>query len=73
MDRDHALRPACLGLGSPTSPQLLETEALAALLAEVVELAGNRAVFPSSWELIAELAMGHESVRRALWAAGPAS
>lgn len=43
-----------------------EVEALAALLAEVVELAGDRAVFPSRWAEVAELAMAHESVRRAL-------
>lgn len=39
-----------------------EVEALAALLAEVVE----RAVFPARWAQVAELAMEHESVRRAL-------
>jgi hypothetical protein len=43
-----------------------EIEALAALLAEVVELAGNRAMYPGRLDLIAELARGHESVRRAL-------
>jgi hypothetical protein len=43
-----------------------EVAALAALLAEVVELAGNSAVFPSRWELIAELALEHDSVRAAL-------
>lgn len=45
-----------------------EVEALAALLAEVVELAGDRAVFPGRWAQVAELAMGHESVRRAMLA-----
>lgn len=45
-----------------------EVEALAGLLAEVVELAGNRAVFPGHWAQIAELAMGHDSVRRAILA-----
>jgi hypothetical protein len=43
-----------------------EVAALAALLAEVVELAGNSAVFPSRWALIAELALEHDSVRAAL-------
>lgn len=45
-----------------------EVEALAALLAEVVELAGNRAVFPGRWAQVAELAMGHDSVLRAMLA-----
>jgi hypothetical protein len=39
---------------------------LAALLAEVVVLAGTSAVFPSRWALIAELALEHDSVRTAL-------
>ena len=39
---------------------------MAELLAEVVELAGKHAVFPSRWEEIAERAMEHSSVRRAL-------
>lgn len=43
-----------------------EIEALAALLAEVVELTRVHAVFPGRWVQVAELAMGHESVRRAL-------
>jgi hypothetical protein len=43
-----------------------EVTALAALLAVVVELAGQRAVFPSRWALIAELALEHDSVRAAL-------
>jgi len=43
-----------------------EVAALAALLAEVVEVAGNSAVFPSRWELIAESALEHDSVREAL-------
>lgn len=60
------------GWAAPCGDPAEEIEALATLLAEVVELAGNRAVFPSSWELIAELAMGHESVRRAIRVAGSA-
>ena len=47
-----------------------ETDALAALLAEVVQLAEDRAVFPGRWAHIAELAREHEIVRRALLAAG---
>jgi hypothetical protein len=39
---------------------------MAELLAEVVELAGHPAVFPGRWEQIAERAMEHSSVRRAL-------
>jgi hypothetical protein len=46
-----------------------EVAALAGLLAEVVRLTGDRAHFPSHWELIAESAMGHHSVRAALSAA----
>jgi len=45
---------------------------LAELLAEVVVLAGQRAVIPGGWEHIAELAMEHHSVRAAL-AAGDRS
>jgi hypothetical protein len=44
----------------------MEIEALAGLLAEVVELAEDRAMFPSDWDVIAEAAMGHQSVRRAV-------
>jgi hypothetical protein len=39
---------------------------LAALLADVVVLAGTSAVFPGRWALIAELALEHDSVRTAL-------
>ena len=45
-----------------------EVAALAALLAEVVELAADRAVFPSRLQVLAELATEHASVRRALTA-----
>lgn len=41
---------------------------MAGLLAEVVALVETRAVFPSRWAQIAELALEHESVRAALWA-----
>ena len=50
-----------------------EIEALAALLSEVVKLAGDHAVFPGRWAHIAELAMGHHSVRRALLVVGSGS
>ena len=43
-----------------------EVAALAGLLAEVVHLAGDSAVFPSRWAQVAELALEHESVRAAL-------
>jgi hypothetical protein len=52
----------------PDADPVTEVAALAALLAEVVELAGNSAVFPSRWGLIAELALEHDSVRAALLA-----
>lgn len=42
-----------------------EIEVLAALLAEVVHLAEDRAVFPGRWAHIAELAREHQTVRRA--------
>ena len=45
-----------------------EIAALAALLAEVIALAGKRAFFPGQWALIAELALEHDSVRAALQA-----
>jgi len=50
-----------------------EIEALAALLAEVVERAGHRVVFPGRLAMIAELAQGHESVCRAMMAEGTTS
>lgn len=46
-----------------------ETEALAVLLAEVVQLAEDSGVFPGRWVHIAELAREHQVVRRALLAA----
>ena len=49
-----------------------EVAELAALLAEVVELAADRAVFPSRLQVIAELATEHDSVRRALATDGTA-
>lgn len=47
-----------------------EVAALAALLADVVELAGQRAVYPGRWAQVAELALEHPSVRAALAAEG---
>jgi hypothetical protein len=49
-----------------------EVAALAELLAEVVELAGSNAVFPSRLQVVAALATEHDSVRRALSAEGTA-
>lgn len=46
-----------------------EIEALAALLAEVIQLAEGRALWPGRWAHIAELAREHQVVRRALVAA----
>jgi hypothetical protein len=54
----------------PDGGLAVEVAALAALLAEVVQLAGKRAIFPSQWELIAELALERDSVRAALDAEG---
>jgi len=50
-----------------------EVAAPAALLAEVVELAADSAVFPSRLRVLAELAIEHASVCRALAAQGTAS
>jgi hypothetical protein len=55
--------------GRPEPPEAdlaREVQALAALLAEMVELTGKRALFPGHWEHLAELAMEHPSVRAAL-------
>lgn len=53
--------------GRPAPPPNPATElaALAALLADIVQLAGQRAVYPGYWEQIAEQAMEHPSVRAA--------
>lgn len=48
---------------------ITEVAALAELLAQVVELAGASAIFPGHWEMIAEQAMEHPSVRLALLSA----
>lgn len=65
VERPPSECPCGLSVAAPGDPAA-EIEALAALLAEVVELAGDRAMFPSRWIEVAELAMEHDSVRRAL-------
>lgn len=55
------------GRSAPPDTGLAEELAeLAGLLADVVVLASESAVFPSRWALIAELALEHDSVRTAL-------
>lgn len=51
---------------SPDADLANKVAALAELLAEVVHLAGHRAVYPGRWAQIAELALEHDSVRAAL-------
>ena len=51
---------------SPDADLAGEVAALAELLAEVVQLAGQHAVYPGRWAQIAELALEHDSVRTAL-------
>jgi hypothetical protein len=55
---------------APPDVELLITEAaaLAELQAQVVELAGNAALFAGHWETLAEQAMEHPSVRATLLA-----
>lgn len=62
--------------GRPVSPDAdfaTEVAALAELLAEVVQLAGQSAIFPGYWEALAEQAMEHHSMRAALLAAREAA
>jgi len=60
------------GRSAPPDANLVaEVAALAALLAEVVRLAGDSGVFPSRWAQVAEMALEHESVRAALRAGPP--
>lgn len=61
------------GRSVPPDDLTAEVAALAALLVEVVELAADSAVFPSRLQVVAELALEHDSVRRALAAEGGAS
>jgi hypothetical protein len=56
----------------PDTDPATEVTALAELLAEVVHLARQRAVYPGQWEHVADLAMDYPSVRAAL-TAGDAS
>jgi hypothetical protein len=60
--------PVKLPGGGPVPPNdfTAEVKALAELLAEVVMLAADHALFPSRWALIAELALEHDSVHAAL-------
>lgn len=51
---------------SPSGQPVPEVVALAELLAEVVLLAGQRALFPGRLDEIAERAQEYRSVRRAL-------
>lgn len=64
------LKPLSESFGGGSAPGDLdlatEVVALAASLAEVVELADDRAVFPSRLQVLAELATEHASVRHAL-------
>lgn len=70
--------PEELALSIPTGPRpvppedVTEVKAPAVLLAEVVLVAGDRAIFPSRWEHLADLALEHDSVRAALRADGTA-
>jgi hypothetical protein len=58
------------GRSAPLDDLVEEIAALVALLTEVVRLAEKRAIFPSQWALIAELALEHDSVRAALQTEG---
>jgi hypothetical protein len=75
-DRSPVERPPSKAPGDRSAPPdtdlATEVAALAELLAEVVELAEHRAVFPSRLQVIAELATEHGCVRRALAADGTA-
>jgi len=59
------------GRSTPPDVELLikEVAALAGLLAQVVELAEDGAIFPSRWKAFAKHAMEHHSVHAALRAA----
>lgn len=57
------------GRSAPKDADLAtEVAALAELLAEAVQLADTRALFPSRWAQLAELALEHDCVRAALQA-----
>ena len=74
--RSPVERPPSKAPGGRSAPlgtdPATEIAVLAELLAEVVVMAGQRAVFPGRWQHVAELAMEHHSVRVAL-APGDAS
>jgi hypothetical protein len=76
-DRPPVEQPPSKAPGGRSAPPdtglATEVAELAALLAEVVVLAGQRAVFPGRWACIAELAIEYPSVRAALAATGDAS
>jgi hypothetical protein len=66
--------PARGGRSAPADAGLsAEVAELAALLAQVVVLAADRAVFPSRLQVVAELAREHDSVCGALAAEGTGS
>lgn len=73
-DRPQVERPPLEASGDRSTPPdgdlAAEVAALAGLLAEVVALATERAVLPGRWAAIAEVALEHDSVRRALSGAG---
>jgi hypothetical protein len=75
--RSPVERPPSEAPGGRSAPPDVDLSAevaqLAALLAEVVVLAEDRAVFPSRLQVIAELATEHANVRRALAADGSPS
>jgi hypothetical protein len=58
--------PAPGGQPVPPDPVAAEIAALAALLADVVELTRSSAVYPGSFAVIAEQAQDYPSVQRAL-------
>jgi len=64
--------PASLAPGGRPAPRdvdlAAEVAALAALLADVVQVAQSSAIFPGQWAELAELALEHASVRSALHA-----
>lgn len=70
-DLELSPSPAAAG-GRSVAPGRLarEVQALSALLAEVVELAADRAVYPARWAEIAEQAMEHGCVRCAVCVLG---
>jgi hypothetical protein len=70
--RPLAERPSSQAPGGRPAPRdvdlAAEVAALAALLADVVQIAQSSAIFPGQWAELAELALEHASVRAALQA-----